>query len=134
MNRQSHLKFTAAIVIGLGIMLLSSLFYIHYRLSATFAGTYIGSGVWFAITPDEQTFYCTDRDNNRYILGSIENKGNNVYFLSCAIDENRAYLADQEIIFHHYRKSFTLSINGYQSTMVKTDEGVIVNLEYDNYH
>ena len=103
-----------------------------YQLSNDFKGTYESIGErsrgWIAISQDEEFFYYTDTASKTHIMGNIKKIRQNVYYITCASEENRSIIENQEIMVN--KKVITLKINGKKMTFKKSDEGTVLE---DNY-
>ena len=61
---------------------------------------------------DGNAFCYADSQNNLYIKGAFEKKGENVYAVSCDSAAGKAAIPDQSIVYSH--RSFLLTVSGQQ--------------------
>ena len=105
-------------------------------LSDKFGGSYSCDDDVFsaimAIDPDDgNSFYYADSNNTRHIKGHFEEKGENIYSISCDSAANKVILPDQSIILGD--RSFKLTVSGQQLTFKKVHRAPILYGDDDIY-
>ena len=126
MKRRAALWVVLAVLIIAGYGILAN----HPEpLSDEFGGSYscddaIYSSIMAMDPNGGNSFYYTDSKNNCYIKGAFEEKGGNVYSISCDSAANKAIIPDQSII--HSDRSFMLTVNGRQLTFKKVNQAHIL--------
>lgn len=126
MKRRSVLWVVLAVLIIAGYGILANL---PEPLSDEFGGSYscddsIYSTIMAMDPNGGNSFYYTDSKNNCYIKGAFEEKGGNVYSISCDSAANKAIIPDQSIT--HSDRSFMLTVNGRQLTFKKVNQAPIL--------
>lgn len=133
MKRKTALGIVLAVLIIAGYYMLAD---IPEPLSDELRGSYsCDDTICFrtmAIDPDDDnSFYYTDSKNDYRIKGVFEENGENVYFISCGSEANKAIIPDQSIVLGD--RSFTLTVSGQQLTFKKVHQAPILYGDDNNY-
>lgn len=89
----------------------------------TLCGTYTSGEADLQVilsVDDENQFFYADQKNDLFILGSIQEQGEDTYLISCQDPDKGEIIPDQEFTFDG--ESLSLTIGAYRYDFQKTDD------------